>query len=61
MKRTSPEIRKFMLIALLLELVSTDLLADDRFLNGIVTHIRDGGTIEVEDIPIRLNGLLHLS
>lgn len=32
-------------------------LAEPTNLTGVVTHIRDGDTIEVEDIPIRLNGI----
>ncbi len=26
-------------------------------LHGVVSHVRDGDTIEVENIPIRLNGV----
>ncbi|WP_133066141.1 thermonuclease family protein [Mameliella alba] len=34
-----------------------DLPADPNLVTGRVTHIRDGDTIEVSGIPIRLNGL----
>ncbi len=32
-------------------------LADETVLTGTVTHVRDGDTIEVGKIPIRLNGV----
>ena len=44
---------KTFLIALLL--IPT--LANAADLRGIVSHVRDGDTIEVENIPIRLNGV----
>lgn len=36
---------------------ATDQPADPNLVTGRVTHIRDGDTIEVSGIPIRLNGL----
>jgi micrococcal nuclease len=36
-------------------LMSTPVLAGD--LTGVVTHVRDGDTFEVDGIPIRLNGV----
>jgi micrococcal nuclease len=35
----------------------TPTLADETILTGTVTHVRDGDTIEVGKIPIRLNGV----
>ena len=36
---------------------STDIFADPTTLTGTVTKVRDGDTIEVGKIPIRLNGV----
>jgi micrococcal nuclease len=44
---------KLFLIALLL----TPTIASAAELRGVVSHVRDGDTIEVENIPIRLNGV----
>ncbi len=44
-----------LLTALLFLIITTEVNAAE--LRGIVTHVRDGDTIEVEDIPIRLNGV----
>lgn len=41
---------------LLLILLSTSAAAEAT-LTGTVTHVRDGDTIEIADIPIRLNGI----
>ena len=45
-------------VLLLVALVSFPALAEEpTFLTGTVTHVRDGDTIEVGKIPIRLNGV----
>ena len=47
---------RFTVIAALL-LIATPALADPTILTGDVTEVRDGDTIEVGKIPIRLNGV----
>jgi len=47
---------RFTLLAALL-LIATPALADPTVLTGHVTKVRDGDTIEVGKIPIRLNGV----
>jgi len=47
---------RFTVIAALL-LIATPALADPTILTGDVTKVRDGDTIEVGKIPIRLNGV----
>ena len=45
-------------IALAVSLATTAAVAaDPTILTGTVTHLRDGDTIEVGNIPIRLNGV----
>jgi micrococcal nuclease len=38
-------------------LITPGIAADPTILTGTVTHVRDGDTIEVGKIPIRLNGV----
>ena len=38
-------------------LIAPDIAAEPAILTGTVTHVRDGDTIEVGKIPIRLNGV----
>ena len=38
-------------------LITPGIAADPSTLAGIVTHVRDGDTIEVGEVPIRLNGV----
>ena len=45
------------LVALILIILATPTLADETILTGTVTKVRDGDTIEVGKIPIRLNGV----
>ncbi len=45
------------LLCLILPIGVSIAAADAADLNGIVTHVRDGDTIEVGGVPIRLNGL----
>jgi micrococcal nuclease len=42
---------------LVISLVATSAAAEPTILTGQVTHVRDGDTIEVGKIPIRLNGV----
>ena len=44
-------------IAALIILIPTIAYAEPTFLEGTVTKVRDGDTIEVGNIPIRLNGV----
>jgi len=48
---------KFVLSAILALLASSTALADPATLTGTVTKVRDGDTVEVGRIPIRLNGV----
>jgi len=45
------------MVALLGVLITPDIAAEPTVLTGTVTHVRDGDTIEVIKIPIRLNGV----
>jgi micrococcal nuclease len=47
---------KLLLTALILFLLAAPATAQD-MLTGTVTHVRDGDTIEVADVPVRLNGV----
>jgi len=38
-------------------LITSGIAADPSTLSGTVTHVRDGDTIEVGEVPIRLNGV----
>ena len=46
-----------MIIALSILLFSSLALTKQSILTGIVTHVRDGDTIEVGNVPIRLSGI----
>lgn len=49
---------KKIIITLIIALcLATPASADETILTGTVTHVRDGDTIEVGKIPIRLNGV----
>jgi micrococcal nuclease len=49
--------RLIILVAMSGVLITPDVAADPTTLTGIVTHVRDGDTIKVGKIPIRLNGV----
>ena len=48
-------IRNHIFLLLVVLIVGSDAVAAE--LRGVVSHVRDGDTIEVENIPIRLNGV----
>lgn len=50
-------LRRSHFVVLALCLLPALALAQATTLTGTVTHVRDGDTIEVNDIPIRLNGV----
>ena len=45
------------IVALLGVLATPSIAAEPTVLTGTVTHVRDGDTIEVGKVPIRLNGV----
>ena len=45
------------IVALSGVLITSGMAAEPTILTGTVTHVRDGDTIEVGKIPIRLNGV----
>ena len=48
---------KLLLTALILFLLAAAPATAQDTLTGTVTHVRDGDTIEVADVPVRLNGV----
>jgi micrococcal nuclease len=46
-----------LVVALTVSLATAAFSADPAILTGTVTHVRDGDTIEVGKMPIRLNGV----
>ena len=46
-----------MILTALLITVAAQAVADETVLTGAVTHVRDGDTIEVNNVPIRLAAL----
>ena len=49
--------RLFLILVLVLSTAAPTDARDSRRIVGTVTHVRDGDTIEVDGLPIRLNGL----
>ncbi len=50
-------LKQFIIFIFALILIVFPALAEPTILTGTVTHVRDGDTIEVGKIPIRLNGV----